>query len=168
MEITKRLLEVITENTGIDVTLRTRKRETVEMRSLYCNVLKDLQPNKTLKSIGDSLNLDHSTILHSLSKYKMYERFSPQLKSMRKRIISNFKEVEEEEIKETKRTYAIIEQLNQLLEDTAGTETNYLIQVRLEALYNMNKIKTEGWYDEAKETRMNIIGQNGNDGQHYK
>jgi chlorite dismutase len=168
MEITKRLLEVITENTGIDVTLRTRKRETVEMRSLYCNVLKDLQPNKTLKSIGDSLNLDHSTVLHSLSKYEMYERFSPELKSMRKRIISNFKEVEEEEIKETKRTYAIIEQISQLLEDTAGTEINFLLQVRLEALYNMNKIKTEGWYDEAKETRMNIIGQNGNDGQHYK
>jgi hypothetical protein len=168
MEITKRLLEVITENTGIDVTLRTRKRETVEMRSLYCNVLKDLQPNKTLKSIGDSLNLDHTTILHSLSKYEMYERFSPDLKTIRKKVISNFKEVVEEEIKETKRTYAIIDKLKILLEDTAGTEKNFLIQVRLESFYEMNKIKTEGWYDEAKETRMNIIGQNGNDGQHYK
>jgi chlorite dismutase len=168
MEITKRLLEVITENTGIDVTLRTRKRETVEMRSLYFSVLKELQANKTFKSIGDTVNQDHATVIISLSKYKMYERFSPDLKTIRKKVISNFKEVEKEEIKETKKTYAIIEQLSQLLEDTAGTETNYLIQVRLEALYDMNKIKTEGWYDEAKETRMNIIGQNGNDGQHYK
>jgi hypothetical protein len=167
MEITKRLLEVITENTGIDVTVKTRKRETIEMRSLYCSVLKDLEPNKTLKAIGESLNLDHSTIVHSLSKYEMYERFSPDLKTMRKRIISNFKEVEEE-AKEIKKNYKIIDQLNQLLIDTEGTETNYLLRIRLEALYEMNRIKTEGWYDEAKERRMNIIGQNGNDGQHYK
>jgi chlorite dismutase len=167
MEITKRLLEVITENTGIDVTVKTRKRETIEMRSLYCSVLKYLEPNKTLKAIGESLNLDHSTIVHSLSKYEMYERFSPDLKTMRKRIISNFKEVEEE-AKETKKNYKIIDQLNQLLIDTEGSETNYLLRIRLEALYEMNRIKTEGWYDEAKERRMNIIGQNGNDGQHYK
>jgi hypothetical protein len=168
MEITKRLLEVITENTGIDVTVKTRKRETIEMRSLYCSVLKDLEPNKTLKAIGESLNLDHSTIVHSLSKYEMYERFSPDLKTMRKRIISNFKEVEEEESKEIKKNYKIIDQLNQLLIDTEGSETNYLLRIRLEALYEMNRIKKEGWYDEAKERRMNIIGQNGNDGQHYK
>jgi hypothetical protein len=167
MEITKRLLEVITENTGIDVTVKTRKRETIEMRSLYCSVLKDLEPNKTLKAIGESLNLDHSTIVHSLSKYEMYERFSPDLKTMRKRIISNFKEVEEES-KEIKKNYKIIDQLNQLLIDTEGTETNYLIRIRLEALYEMNRIKKEGWYDEANERRMNIIGQNGNDGEHYK
>jgi hypothetical protein len=167
MEITKRLLEVITENTGIDVTLKTRKRETIEMRSLYCSVLKDLEPNKTLKAIGESLNLDHSTIVHSLSKYEMYERFSPDLKTMRKRIISNFKEVEEES-KEIKKNYKIIDQLNQLLIDTEGTETNYLLRIRLEALYEMNRIKKDGWYDEAKERRMNIIGQNGNDGEHYK
>jgi hypothetical protein len=167
MEITKRLLEVITENTGIDVTVKTRKRETIEMRSLYCSVLKDLEPNKTLKAIGESLNLDHSTIVHSLSKYEMYERFSPDLKTMRKRIISNFKEVEEE-AKEIKKNYKIIDQLNQLLIDTEGSETNYLIRIRLEALYEMNRIKKEGWYDEANERRMNIIGQNGNDGEHYK
>jgi hypothetical protein len=167
MEITKRLLEVITENTGIDVTVKTRKRETIEMRSLYCSVLKDLEPNKTLKAIGESLNLDHSTIVHSLSKYEMYERFSPDLKTMRKRIISNFKEVEEE-AKEIKKNYKIIDQLNQLLIDTEGSETNYLLRIRLEALYEMNRIKKEGWYDEANERRMNIIGQNGNDGEHYK
>jgi hypothetical protein len=167
MEITKRLLEVITENTGIDVTVKTRKRETIEMRSLYCSVLKDLEPNKTLKAIGESLNLDHSTIVHSLSKYEMYERFSPDLKTMRKRIISNFKEVEEE-AKEIKKNYKIIDQLNQLLIDTEGSEINYLLRIRLEALYEMNRIKKDGWYDEAKERRMNIIGQNGNDGQHYK
>jgi len=168
MEITKRLLEVIKENTGIDVTVKTRKRETIEMRSLYCSVLKDLEPNKTLKAIGESLNLDHSTIVHSLSKYEVYERFSPDLKPMKKRIIANFRTDLNEQVKETKKTFEIIEQLNQLLIDTQGTEKNYLIQVRLEAFYDMNKIKKDGWYDEANEKRMNIIGQNGNDGQHYK
>ena len=168
MEITKRLLEVITENTGIDVTVKTRKRETIEMRSLYCSVLKDLEPNKTLKAIGESLNLDHSTIVHSLSKYEMYERSSPDLKTLKKRIISNFKEVADEEPKEIKKNYKIIDQLNQLLVDTEGTEANYLLRIRLEALWEMNRIKKEGWYNEANEKRMNIIGQNGNDGQHYK
>ena len=167
MEITKRLLEVIKENTGIDVTVKTRKRETIEMRSLYCSVLKDLEPNKTLKAIGESLKLDHSTIVHSLSKYEVYEKFSPDLKTIKKRIIGNFKEVEEE-AKELKKNYKIIDQLQCLLTDTEGTEANYYLQIRLEALYEMNRIKTDGWYDEANEKRMNIIGQNGNDGQHYK
>ena len=138
MEITKRLLEVITENTGIDVTVKTRKRETIEMRSLYCSVLKDLEPNKTLKAIGESLNLDHGTIIHSLSKYEMYEKFSPDLKTIRKRIIGNFREVEEE-TKEIKNNYKIIDQLQHLLTDTEGTEANHYLQIRLEAFYFMNK-----------------------------
>jgi hypothetical protein len=178
MEITTRLLEVINDYTGINVVVKSRKREIVEMRSLYFDILKDLEPNKTFSSIGESVNVDHSTVMHSLSKYKMYEKFSPSLKGIRKKVIANFREGELEEIevvyKEVKETvikklqFEIIEQLNQLLIDTQGTEKNFLIQLRLEAFYDMNKIKTEGWYSEEKEARMNIIGQNGNDGQHYK
>jgi hypothetical protein len=29
-------------------------------------------------------------------------------------------------------------------------------------------IREEPWYDEKSEARMNIIGQNGNEGTHYK
>jgi len=175
MEITTRLQEVINDYTGVDVVAKSRKREIIEMRSLYFDILKDLEPNKTYSSIGESVNVDHSTVIHSLNKYNMYEKFSPNLKAIRKKVIGAFRvesleqlEVVYEEVKETKKTFEIIEQLNQLLIDTEGTEKNYLLQVRLEAFYDMNKIKTEGWYDESKEKRMNIIGQNGNDGQHYK
>jgi hypothetical protein len=54
MEITQRLKEIIKQETNTDIDIRTRKRETVEMRSLYCNVLKQLKPNKTLQAIGDT------------------------------------------------------------------------------------------------------------------
>ena len=55
MEITQRLKDIIKQETNTDIDIRTRKREVIELRSLYCNVLKQLKPNKTLQAIGDTL-----------------------------------------------------------------------------------------------------------------
>ena len=87
MEITKRLLEVINEHTGVDVNIKSRKREVIEMRLLYFNVLKELRPNISLSSIGESVNLNHATVIHSLNKYEMYERFNSNFKALKRKII---------------------------------------------------------------------------------
>ena len=166
MEITQRLLEVINEHTGVDVNIKSRKREVVEMRSLYFNVLKELRPNISLSSIGKSVNLNHATVIHSLNKYEMYERFNSNFKALKRKIILelienklfiseenpelikklNLKiielENENEKLKENKEVeYKIIKELTQLLIDTKGTDKHQLLKIRLDALYQMNKIK---------------------------
>ena len=161
MEITQRILEIIKQDSGIDVTLKTRHRDTIEMRSLYCHVVKEIHPKKTLKSIGDSLNLNHATVIHSLKQYELYEHYSPHLKVIKKRILSTFLNPDPDCWLE------LIDRINTLLINTRGTEQNKNLQIRLEALYDMNKTEDKGWYAEDREKRMNIIGQNGNDGEHY-
>jgi len=100
MEITQRLKEIIKQETNTDIEIRTRKRETIEMRSLYCNILKELKPNKTLQAIGDTLELNHATVIHALKNYKMYEEYNPELKKFKANVLSYFTLDNEEELKE--------------------------------------------------------------------
>jgi len=70
MEITQRLKEIIKQETNTDIDIRTRKRETVELRSLYCNVLKELKPNKRNVNLIEVIyyvkNLHPSKLVYSL------------------------------------------------------------------------------------------------------
>ena len=169
MEITQRLKEIIKQETNTNIDIRTRNRQTVEMRSLYCNVLKQLKPNKTLQAIGDTLELNHATVIHSLKNYKMYEEYNPELKKFKTTILSyftmdetelkeltdiekakheihklklenyNLKKELKEQIETPRYEYKIIDELNNLMINTKGTTQHILIQDRLEAFYTMNK-----------------------------
>ena len=169
MEITQRLKEIIKQETNTNIDIRTRNRQTVEMRSLYCNVLKQLKPNKTLQAIGDTLELNHATVIHSLKNYKMYEEYNPELKKFKTTILSyftmdetelkeltdiekakheihkltlenyNLKKELKEQIETPRYEYKIIDELNNLMINTKGTTQHTLIQDRLEAFYTMNK-----------------------------
>ena len=169
MEITQRLKEIIKQETNTNIDIRTRKRETIEMRSLYCNVLKQLKPNKTLQAIGDTLELNHATVIHALKNYKMYEEYNPELKKFKQTILSyftmdetelkeltdiekakheihkltlenyNLKKELKEQIETPRYEYKIIDELNNLMINTKGTTQHTLIQDRLEAFYTMNK-----------------------------
>lgn len=114
MEITQRLKDIIKQETNTDIDIRTRKRETIEMRSLYCNVLKQLKPNKTLQAIGDTLELNHATVIHALKNYKMYEEYNPELKKFRTTILSYFTIDNEEELKELSEIEKVKQQLYKL------------------------------------------------------
>jgi hypothetical protein len=114
MEITQRLKEIIKQETNTDIEIRTRKRETVELRSLYCNILKELKPNKTLQAIGDTLELNHATVIHALKNYKMYEEYNPELKKFRTTVLSYFTIDNEEELKELSEIEKVKQQLYKL------------------------------------------------------
>jgi hypothetical protein len=169
MEITERLKEIIKQETNTDIDIRTRKREVIELRSLYCNVLKQLKPNKTLQAIGDTLELNHATIIHALKNYKMYEEYNPELKKFKQTVLSYFtlddsglKELTQieqlnhkllnlkiendrlkielkQQIEKPRYEYKIIDDLNILLMNTNGTKQHTIITDRLEAFYLMNK-----------------------------
>ena len=169
MDITERLKEIILQETDTDINIRTRKKNTVEIRSLYCNVLKQLKPNKTLQAIGDTLELNHATVIHALKNYKMYEEYNPELKKFKQTILSyftmdetelkeltdiekakheihkltlenyNLKRELKEQIETPRYEYKIIDELNNLMINTKGTTQHTLIQDRLDAFYLMNK-----------------------------
>ena len=114
MEITDRLKEIIRQETNTNIDVRTRKRETIELRALYCNVLKELKPNKTLQAIGDTLELNHATVIHALKNYKMYEEYNPELKKFRTTILSYFTIDNEAELKELSEIDKVKQQLYKL------------------------------------------------------
>jgi septal ring factor EnvC (AmiA/AmiB activator) len=163
MEIIERLKEIIQSETDTNINVRTRKRETVEARSLYCSILKQLHPNKTFQSIGESIELNHATIIHALRMYNIYEKSNPELKHLRNKILSNFIEVEQSQnTKEENEIYNLrfnnvsltkqikeleqkpvyknktINKLNSLMEQYEGTEQQQIIIDRLEAFHRMN------------------------------
>jgi len=162
------IIKTILEETKVDITILNRKRETIELRSLYFTVLKELKPHKTLHQLGKELDLDHATVIHSLKMYKVYSKFNKELNQLKSKIIYNFTGVEiktdkeqdklqkeiyklkfenialTNKIEQTKELseYNIINKLTDLLEETKGTEQHIMILERLEAYYKMNnKIK---------------------------
>tara|TARA_R110000822_G_scaffold304074_1_gene429069 strand:+ start:1858 stop:2373 length:516 start_codon:yes stop_codon:yes gene_type:complete len=166
MRITERLLEIVTEETKTNITIKSRKRRAVESRALYCNVIKQLEPKQTLESIGEILNIDHSTVIHALNKYADYEKYNPDLKEQRKTVLKHFSILEEpkETNKETEiytneiqrlnkenetltneieslksfLNIEVIKKLDTLIKDKKGTQHSKLIIERLESFYAMN------------------------------
>lgn len=64
-----KLLKDITTITGIDISKPSRRREIVEIKAIFCNILR--QQNFTLQSIGDTINMKHCSISHLLNLYKI-------------------------------------------------------------------------------------------------
>ena len=62
------IIEKIKQETGIDVTLKSRKREQVEMKTLASFLFRE--KGYSLTQIGKKLNLNHATIIHHLKIYE--------------------------------------------------------------------------------------------------
>lgn len=168
-QITKELKKVIKEITGVDINEVSRKREIIEARAVYYKILKQIDKKKSLKSIGASVGKDHATVLHSLKNYDMFEQFNPTLKLFRKQILKRLNyasseqvldmtkdelinslqldimkltdEIEnlQETINKPRNNYNIVNNIQQLLIETEGTEQWQIIIERLQALYKMNR-----------------------------
>ena len=68
-----KLLKDITTITGIDISKQSRKREIVEIKAIFCNILR--KQNFTLQSIGDTINMKHCSVSHLLNLYKIIKDF---------------------------------------------------------------------------------------------
>ena len=64
-----KLLKDIATITGIDISKPSRRREIVEIKAIFCNILR--QQNFTLQNIGDPINMKHCSISHLLNLYKI-------------------------------------------------------------------------------------------------
>lgn len=59
------LKEIVSGVFGVDISLKNRKRNSVDARRIFSKVLRER--GYTYESIGDSLDRDHATIIHYIS-----------------------------------------------------------------------------------------------------
>lgn len=64
-----KLLKDITTITGIDISKQSRRREVVEIKAIFANILR--QQNFTLQNIGDTINMKYCSIIHLLKVYEI-------------------------------------------------------------------------------------------------
>lgn len=64
-----KLLKDITTITGIDISKQSRRREVVEIKAIFANILRE--QNFTLQNIGDTINMKHCSIIHLLKVYEI-------------------------------------------------------------------------------------------------
>jgi hypothetical protein len=158
-----KIIELINQELAVDITQECRKREIIEARALYFYIIKKLYPKMSLQRIANPLNKNHATVIHSLKNYTYYEKYNPKLEDIKNNILHLVGESQEpvdltkmqtidlkkrifdlensleEERNRPRYEYTIVEQLENLLIDTKGTEQHELITLRLEAFYSMNK-----------------------------
>jgi hypothetical protein len=148
--------ELILRELKVDITETCRKREIIEGRALYFYLVRKLYKKRSLQSIAADFDMNHATVVHSLKNFSMYEEYNTKLLDCKNLILKLLGgEVEQElsqedifkkklhdlekQLNQPRYEYKIIENLNNLLEATKGTEQHELITLRLEAFYSMNK-----------------------------
>jgi predicted transcriptional regulator len=74
------IIEKIKQESGIDVTLKSRKREQVEMKTLASFLFRE--KGYSLTQIGKELNLNHATIIHHLKIYETVKYYNPKIQEL--------------------------------------------------------------------------------------
>lgn len=86
--------KIIELETGVNVEIVSRKRNFVEARAMYYKLLRDVS-NMTLQAIGDTVNKDHATILHSLKSVDDWMRYDRKLADRYKNILYAIDKIDE-------------------------------------------------------------------------
>jgi hypothetical protein len=87
----ERIKNLITIESGVDITERSRERDIVEMRAVYYKILRDVH-HFSLTRIANSIGYNHATVLHALNNYDAWSSFSNNMVTCYnnvKEIISN-------------------------------------------------------------------------------
>lgn len=142
------IIETIKQETGIDVTIKSRKREQVDFKTLASYVLK--QKGYNLSEIGRKLNLKHCTIIHHLKIYPIVKKHNPRVEELESILLGGKKknvifdnlqlqlEKKNQEIKELKEqlNYAVS---NKVLKRLLPLLDNENILEKLEAFIDINE-----------------------------
>ena len=151
-----KIKELILKELRVDISEQSRKREIIEARALYFYLVRKIYTKRSLQSIAADFDMNHATVVHALKNFPMYENYNTKILDCKNLILHLLGgEVEQEmteedkfkkklhdleqELNKPRYEYKIIENLNNLLEATKGTEQYDLITLRLEAFYTMNK-----------------------------
>lgn len=151
-----KIKELILKELKVNITEQSRKREIIEARALYFYLVRKIYTKRSLQSIAADFDMNHATVVHALKNFSMYENYNTKILDCKNLILHLLggdveQEITEEDkfkkklhdleqqLNQPRYEYKIIENLNNLLEATKGTEQHELITLRLEAFYSMNK-----------------------------
>jgi hypothetical protein len=81
------LIKKIEEETGIDVRVKTNKREIFYSRIVFFKIIRKANPRITLTKMGSYVGKEHSSVIHSLKTYEMVKRY-PDFKEIESAIMS--------------------------------------------------------------------------------
>lgn len=82
--------DLLINESGIDVNEKTRKREVIEMRSLFFNLVKTLKPRISYSTIGRNVNVNHATVLHSLYMFDIYTKYNKELNDLKLKVAMRY------------------------------------------------------------------------------
>jgi len=136
MIIEQRVRREIQKISGIDPFTRTRKREVVEARGLYINMLYKYH-KKGCSEIAKGLKVTHATILHSIKNFDIYVRFNPKLKEWLEKALRS-----EEDIIPIRKEY-IKDKLDYLKSKDILELSTIVRDMYEEALIEQNRIEEE-------------------------
>jgi hypothetical protein len=74
----ERIKNLITIESGIDISDRSRERDVVEMRAVYYKILRDVH-RLSLTRIARSIGYNHATVLYALNNYDAWSAFSKSM-----------------------------------------------------------------------------------------
>jgi hypothetical protein len=84
---TEKIKQLVEEELGYNIDVKSRKRKIVYGRAIYFKICKD-RTNLSLYEIGQTLNLNHATVIHSLKNvFTSFKLYNPEYLTIYKRII---------------------------------------------------------------------------------
>lgn len=121
------IVKRIKKETGIDITIKSRRREVVELKALASYLLRE--QGLTFHQIGKELKLNHATIIHHLKIYDSVKFYNPKIQELEDKLIGkktdivydSLNEIIKEKDKEIEKLKVRLEQLK------TNTEINRLI-----------------------------------------
>jgi hypothetical protein len=93
-QMIEKFKKIIELETGINVEIVSRKRNFVEARAIYYKLLRDVS-NMTFQAIGDTVNKDHATIIHSLNSIDDWMKYDRKLTDRYKNILYAIDKIDE-------------------------------------------------------------------------
>jgi len=135
------IVEKIKQETGIDVTLKGRKREHIEMKVLASFLFR--QKGLSLQQIGKELNLNHATIIHHLKNYESVKYYNSKIQELENTITGTKPDLVVESLQLTNKLKDIeISELKKQIEQLKKQDNNETIN-RLIPLLEHEDIKAK-------------------------
>jgi len=149
----KEIMNYVIEQTGLDITDNTRKREYVYARSLYYKLARDYTAIP-LREIGEAVGRDHAGVIHGATKKfpEAYD-YSPLIKDLYHRY-ANFKKtgkLESNDVSLLQQQIAMLKNTNNEVLDIVGTLNDHHRPLLLERLRTLVKILNATPYIEPRK-----------------
>tara|TARA_R100000951_G_scaffold106806_1_gene101626 strand:- start:805 stop:1368 length:564 start_codon:yes stop_codon:yes gene_type:complete len=123
LNTTKKLIEIknyIDQEAGIDIAIKSRKRSIVLYRVLYYKLALELT-DESLQNIGEVLNRDHATVLHSRNKNFEYMMSLETYRNLYKKYMELYKlsvvDLAEDEDKEMTELRGQVKNQHEIIQD---------------------------------------------------